>query len=78
LTGLSDALAEGRPVLQDFVEGGFLSWKAPAYNLLHPVDPMLFEIGWRAWMALVEELNLGPDLHTLPPDYPVPWTFEPN
>jgi hypothetical protein len=32
-------------------------WKSPDYNASHPVDPYLFELGWRAWLWLVEELS---------------------
>jgi hypothetical protein len=75
---LIEALAEQRPVVQDFAEGGWMSWGSPEYNDIHPVDPFLFELGWRAWEALVEEMATGPDLTALPPDVPPPWTFEPN
>jgi len=39
------------------LEGGPIGWKSPEYNAFHPVDPYLFELGWRAWLWLVEELN---------------------
>jgi len=39
------------------LEGGEMGWKSPEYNAFHPVDPYLFELGWRAWLWLVEELN---------------------
>ena len=39
------------------LEGGAMLWKSPEYNASHPVDPYLFELGWRAWLWLVEELN---------------------
>jgi hypothetical protein len=39
------------------LEGGPMGWKSPEYNAFHPVDPYLFELGWRAWLWLVEELN---------------------
>ena len=55
-----------------------MSWTSPDHNDLYPVDPLLFELGWRAWQYLVEEQLFGPDLVALPPDYPQPWTFEPN
>lgn len=55
-----------------------MDWKSPEYNAVHPVDPYLFELGWRAWLCLVEEGLTGPDLTALPPDYGPPWTFEPN
>ena len=71
-----EALAEERPVLFHR-HGGWLSWRAPEANALHPVDPLLFELGWRAWFALVEEANAGPNLMTLPPDYEGR-SFEPN
>jgi hypothetical protein len=34
-----------------------MGWKSPEYNAFHPVDPYLFELGWRAWLWLVKELN---------------------
>jgi hypothetical protein len=78
VNGTFDALADGRPILEDRGEG-WMSWMSPAHNDLHPVDPLLFELGWRAWQTtLVEEQLFGPDLVALPPDYPQPWTFEPN
>ena len=43
-------------VIWDIVGGG-MTWKSPEYNALHPVDPYLFELGWRAWLWLVEELT---------------------
>lgn len=75
---LVEALAQQRPVVQDFVEGGWLSWRSPVHNSMHPLDPLLFELGWRAWSWLIEELHDGPDLSSLPPDYPQSWTFEPT
>lgn len=30
------------------LEGGPMGWKSPEYNVFHPVDPYLFELGWRA------------------------------
>jgi hypothetical protein len=76
---LVDALIEGRPVLVDCVDGGWMSWGSPEYNDMHPVDPLLFELGWRVWEYLVEEgVGGGPDLTALPPDYEPPWTFEPG
>jgi hypothetical protein len=71
------ALIEGRPVLVDYVDGGWMSWD-PSYNELYPVDPLLIELGWRAWECLVEEGVGGPDLTALPPDLGPPWTFEPD
>ena len=55
-----------------------MSWQSPEFNDAHPVDPLLFELGWRAWACLVEEQAVGPDLTALPPDYPHPWSFEPE
>jgi hypothetical protein len=73
-----EALAEGRPILCDCAEGGWMSWLSPDYNHVHPVDPLLFELGWRAWHYLVEEQVTGPDLSALPPDFGPPWIFEPS
>jgi hypothetical protein len=75
---LVEALTEGRPVLVDRVDGGWMSWTSPEYNEMHPVDPLLFELGWRTWQCLVEEGATGPDLTPLPPEYGPPWTFEPD
>jgi len=56
-----------------------MSWGSPEYNDMHPVDPLLFELGWRAWEYLVEEgVGGAPDLTALPPDYEPPWTFDPD
>ena len=74
---LLEALRDQRPVLYDLHEGGWLSWSS-TYNALHSVEPLLVELGWRAWSWMIEELNSGPDLSSLPPDYPQPWVFEPS
>lgn len=39
------------------LEGGGMIWKSPEANQFHPVDPHLFELGWRVWLWLVGELN---------------------
>jgi hypothetical protein len=39
------------------LEGGPMWWKSPEYDAFHPVDPYLFELGWRAGLWLVEGLN---------------------
>lgn len=36
-----------------------MSWYCPTGDAFHPVDPYLFELGWRAWYCLVEENILG-------------------
>ena len=76
---VSEALSEGRPVLIDHMDGGMMSWKSPDYNHMHPVDPLLFELGWRARDYLVDEGVMGrPDLTGLRPSYRQPWVFYPD
>ena len=34
-----------------------MTWMPPECNSLHPVDPYLFELGWQAWLWVVEEMS---------------------
>jgi hypothetical protein len=43
------------------LEGGPMGWKSPEYNAFHPVDPYLFELGWRALVGRGTERLLRSD-----------------